>query len=175
MKNQKGITLIALVITIIVLIILAAVSIAMLTGDSGILTNTDNAREDTKSSSYADKINMELNAFKADLLGEPDHIITYDTFKKAVSSLGTTDYTFEIGSTEVNEESLNESTVASGETLSNGEKYYNGLINPASGTKPTDVTITSTKDSTVTGSISLTGRYPITQATYTKASEKTNP
>ena len=36
MRNQKGVTLIALVITIIVLLILAGVSIAMLTGDNGI-------------------------------------------------------------------------------------------------------------------------------------------
>ena len=38
MKNNKGITLIALVVTIIVLLILAGVSIAMLTGDNGILS-----------------------------------------------------------------------------------------------------------------------------------------
>lgn len=38
MKNTKGITLIALVITIIVLLILAGGSIAMLTGENGILT-----------------------------------------------------------------------------------------------------------------------------------------
>ena len=37
-KNEIGITLIALVITIIVLLILASVSIAMLTGQNGILT-----------------------------------------------------------------------------------------------------------------------------------------
>ena len=37
MKNNKGITLIALVVTIIVLLILAGVSIAMLTGENGIL------------------------------------------------------------------------------------------------------------------------------------------
>ena len=37
-KTNKGITLIALVITIIVLLILAGVTIAMLTGDNGILT-----------------------------------------------------------------------------------------------------------------------------------------
>lgn len=40
MKNQKGITLIALVITIIVLLILAGVSIAMLTGENGLLNKT---------------------------------------------------------------------------------------------------------------------------------------
>ena len=43
-ENQKGITLIALVITIIVLLILASVSIAMLTGDNGILTQANNAK-----------------------------------------------------------------------------------------------------------------------------------
>jgi len=36
-KNEKGITLIALVITIIVLLILAGVTIAMLTKENGIL------------------------------------------------------------------------------------------------------------------------------------------
>ena len=47
MKNNKGITLIALVITIIVLLILAGVSIAMLTGSNGILTQANRAGEAT--------------------------------------------------------------------------------------------------------------------------------
>lgn len=47
MKNQKGITLIALVITIIVLLILAGVSIAMLTGENGLLTKASNAKTET--------------------------------------------------------------------------------------------------------------------------------
>ena len=41
MRKQNGITLIALVITIIVLLILAGVTIAMLTGQNGILTNAN--------------------------------------------------------------------------------------------------------------------------------------
>ena len=44
MKKENGITLIALVITIIVLLILAGVSIAMLTGDNGILTKSNEAK-----------------------------------------------------------------------------------------------------------------------------------
>ncbi len=44
-KTNKGITLIALVITIIVLLILAGVSIATLTGDNGILAKAQTARE----------------------------------------------------------------------------------------------------------------------------------
>ena len=47
-KEQKGITLIALVITIIVLIILAAVAIATLAGDNGLLRRATQAREKTK-------------------------------------------------------------------------------------------------------------------------------
>ena len=49
MKN-KGITLIALVITIIVLLILAGVSIATLTGENGILSQATKAREENEQS-----------------------------------------------------------------------------------------------------------------------------
>ena len=49
LKNKEnGITLIALVITIIVLLILASVSIAMLTGNNGILTQAKLAKENTQ-------------------------------------------------------------------------------------------------------------------------------
>lgn len=47
-KENEGITLIALVITIIVLLILAGVTIATLTGDNGILTKTNEAKEQTE-------------------------------------------------------------------------------------------------------------------------------
>ena len=46
-RKNRGITLIALVITIIVLLILAGVSIAMLTGNNGILTQAKLAKENT--------------------------------------------------------------------------------------------------------------------------------
>ena len=47
-KKEKGITLIALVITIIVLLILAGVTVATLKGDNGILTKTNEAKENTE-------------------------------------------------------------------------------------------------------------------------------
>ena len=47
-KKERGITLIALVITIIVLLILSGVSIAMLTGNNGILTQAQRAKEATE-------------------------------------------------------------------------------------------------------------------------------
>jgi len=48
LKKTKGITLIALVITIIVLLILAGVSIAMLTGENGILSQAQKAKNKTE-------------------------------------------------------------------------------------------------------------------------------
>ena len=47
LRRNKGITLIALVVTIIVLLILAGISIAMLTGQNGILNRASEAKEKT--------------------------------------------------------------------------------------------------------------------------------
>ena len=57
-KEKKGITLIALVITIIVLLILAGVSIAMLTGQNGILTQANNAKNATELASAKEKVEL---------------------------------------------------------------------------------------------------------------------
>ncbi len=57
-KQEKGITLIALVLTIIILIILAAVSIATLTGDNGILTKAQEAREATKKAEIEEQLRL---------------------------------------------------------------------------------------------------------------------
>ena len=57
-ETQKGITLIALVITIIVLLILAGVSIAMLTGQNGILTQANNAKNETELASAKEKVEL---------------------------------------------------------------------------------------------------------------------
>ena len=50
-KNERGITLIALVISIIVLLILAGITIATLTGDNGILTRAQEAKNKTEQAS----------------------------------------------------------------------------------------------------------------------------
>ena len=48
MKDNKGITLVALVVTIIVLIILAGISINLVLGDNGIITIARKAKENTE-------------------------------------------------------------------------------------------------------------------------------
>ena len=63
-KDVKGITLIALVITIIVLLILAAVSIAMLTGKNGLLQKATKAKEENKLAQAKEQINLMLQEYR---------------------------------------------------------------------------------------------------------------
>ena len=59
-KNSKGITLIALVITIIVLLILAGVTIATLTGDNGILNQAGKAKDKTTEAESIERVQVEV-------------------------------------------------------------------------------------------------------------------
>lgn len=58
--KEKGITLIALVITIIVLLILAGVTLSALTGNSGILSNAEKAKKDTEQSTLEEEVSLKL-------------------------------------------------------------------------------------------------------------------
>ncbi len=60
MKKNKGITLIALVVTIIVMLILAGISIQMLTGENGILKRAREAKDKTESASEKEAIGMSV-------------------------------------------------------------------------------------------------------------------
>ena len=58
LKQERAVTLIALVLTIIVLLILVAVSIATLTGDNGILIKAQEAREITKKAEIDEQLRL---------------------------------------------------------------------------------------------------------------------
>ncbi len=58
-KNIKGITLIALVITIIILLILAGVTITMLTGENGILKKAQLAEQEYKDAQQKEEADLE--------------------------------------------------------------------------------------------------------------------
>ena len=60
-KKNKGITLIALVITIIILLILAGISISMLTGQNGILNRTQEAKVKNEKSQAQEEVTIALN------------------------------------------------------------------------------------------------------------------
>ena len=66
MKNNKGITLIALVVTIIVLLILAGVSIAMLTGQNGILNRASESSVTNAIGEAKDQVALTVSEAVAD-------------------------------------------------------------------------------------------------------------
>lgn len=67
-NGKKGITLIALVITIIVLLILAGVSIATLTGENGILRQAAEAKKSTEIASVKEQAKMDITTYVAEKL-----------------------------------------------------------------------------------------------------------
>lgn len=71
-NSTNGITLIFLVITIIVLLILAGVSIAMLTGDNGIITQVKQAKEKTEEAKRKEEQDLEnlLNRITSEVPSE---------------------------------------------------------------------------------------------------------
>ncbi len=81
-KRQKGITLIALVITIIVLLILAAVSIATLTGENGILSKANTAKEETQREDAKEQAKLDIATYVTDdLANGGDGSITNEIIK----------------------------------------------------------------------------------------------
>ena len=70
LKPNKGITLIALVLTIIVLLILAGVTIAALSGPNGILTNATKAREDNAKTQVIEEARVDILAKQTEKMGE---------------------------------------------------------------------------------------------------------
>ena len=71
-KQAKGITLIALVITIIVLLILAGVAISMLTGENGILKQATSAKDTTDKSEFEEQVKLAVMASKVNDKGAID-------------------------------------------------------------------------------------------------------
>lgn len=58
MKNSKGITLIALIITILVMLILAAVTISMIVGENGIMQKTESAKLAQEKATAIDEVGI---------------------------------------------------------------------------------------------------------------------
>ena len=78
-NEARGITLIALVITIIVLLILAGISIMMLTGDNSILNQAINAKESTVKGSEQEAISVAYHGVLTNNLGS---VKEGETFRK---------------------------------------------------------------------------------------------
>lgn len=85
-KQTKGITLIALVITIIVLLILAGVTIATLTGENGILTRASDAAERTERANIIEQAQTDILGIQAE---KESSEITENELETILASYGT--------------------------------------------------------------------------------------
>ena len=122
--KQKGITLIALVITIIVLLILAGVTIAALSGPNGILTNATKAKENTEIGEETEIVNLAASNVRSNkIINRDSTSITEEELRQSISEL--TNKTVTIG-TEADDEGNEFLTV----TFESGRKYK---VNPGVG------------------------------------------
>lgn len=85
MKKEKGITLIALVVTIVVLIILAGVSISMLTGENGIVNQASEAKEENEISTEKEMVNLSYNACRTQ--NNYQGLVTSDKMQEELDNL----------------------------------------------------------------------------------------
>ena len=89
-KNIRGITLIALIVTIIVLLILAGIIVLMLTGDNGILNKVTEAKESTTESEEDELVKMSV---LSSLAGNSGTLKDSELRKEIAMSLGSKNYT----------------------------------------------------------------------------------
>ena len=82
MKNNKGITLVALVVTIIVLIILAGISINLVLGDNGIITIAKKAKENTELAKIQEETELNELYTQLEFNGTGSSGTTYDSIAK---------------------------------------------------------------------------------------------
>ena len=98
MKSNKGITLVALVITIIVLLILAGVSISLVVGDNGVLTQSKNSSDSTKIGQMQEALQIAISDVQTAYFGnyalnasvDFDSEVTYGAVATALKNQGYT-------------------------------------------------------------------------------------
>lgn len=83
MKNDRGITMIALIVTIIVLIILAGISISSISGDNGIIKNSQEAKIEAE---IADEKKGVENATVTVMNNDKFGTITQKSLQNAINS-----------------------------------------------------------------------------------------
>lgn len=162
-RNERGVTLIALVVTIIVLLILAGVSIAMLTGDNGILSNAKKAQLSNTEAEAIEKMNVAYNTVQTEVMVKSSTSTSYvpnaSTNARSVAELAAK----ELGVTL--EEVATEPALAS--ITTNGYHVY---LVTTEGENPTTKIVMLYKDSTF-GATSVTatpdaGTYPDANKQY---------
>ena len=104
-KDSKGITLIALVITIIVLLILAGITIAFLTGENSIFKKATNAKIENEKAEIKEMLSLSVNTISVERGQKQDSLSNYYNEKETFIEKGKLDTTkYKINNYEYNEE-----------------------------------------------------------------------
>ena len=121
-SNVKGITLIALVVTIVVLLILAGTSISMLAGDNGIIRQAQEAKKETERAEVEEQVRLAIAAARIEGNGQIDKEILKTELGKLGYAGTNTDFPFEgtINGKEVTITEKGEVTVTGGTASSGG-------------------------------------------------------
>ena len=130
MRNQKGITLIALVITIIVLLILAGVSIAMLTGDNGILKRANDSKISTVEGQVRDAVALAVSDYRVEEYTNSNPTITANDIKEEVQKTMGDKYTVTVDVDNAQQFTV---TTKSGQTSDLGNKTITVVIKNTGG------------------------------------------
>ena len=85
LKNTKGITLVALIITVIILLILAGVTISLLIGDNGMVTKTKQGVEKSEMASIKEKAELVRNEQGIRNFGENPQELTKSSYINALN------------------------------------------------------------------------------------------
>ena len=125
-KQEKGITLVSLVITIIVMLILAGVSLSMVMGDNSVLTQATDAVDETERATVSDEIALGIGAvqtkYYAQYANTTGKVTMYEMLTKG---LPTND--FVNGTVELYAASGDKENVKLVYTHKNGNVYYTDL------------------------------------------------
>ena len=107
-RREKGITLIALIVTIIVLLILAGVTIGQIVGSDGIIKRAQNSTAEYKQKSAEEKVTLLMHEYMIATAENPnqtlDNFLTEKNVEHTTNSDGTTDITVDGKTIKVNKD-----------------------------------------------------------------------
>lgn len=102
-KRNKGITLVALVVTIILLLILAGITITALTKDNGLLKRTQQAKEETIKAQLKEEISIAIQEIQTEEIPKGNSV-TLETLANGQLENKLKDITAELEDDEINGE-----------------------------------------------------------------------
>lgn len=92
-RNEKGITLIALVVTIILLLILAAIAITLAVGNNGIITRTLLSVEENEKADLKEELELYITGEEINILGTGNKVTKEEIAKKLENLCEVNEYT----------------------------------------------------------------------------------